>query len=298
MKKAVQYIVFTCVVSWILAAAAILSGLPETKGLLPIIFNVVYMFLPAICAIILQLLHKEKPFRKIYISFKINRWFFIAGFVPIILIFITFCINILFPNVSLSTNYDYIRLILPAENVEQTIQQLSQFPFTVSIIMQIGQALVMGFTISNIFAFGEELGWRGYLLKLLQNKKFLPVSLFTGFIWGIWHFPLILIGHNYPLNPLAGIGMMTVVSILLTPIMIYIVIKSKSVITASLFHGVMNAFGGIGIFYLSGGNDLTNGLTGLAGVLALLFANMSLYLFDRFVTKDSIFTKKIGEYLL
>ena len=292
MEKSIQYIILTCIISWVIAGAVILFKLHEIKGI-STVFNVGYMFLPMICAIIHQLVHKEKPFTNSYISFRFNRWFIIAGIVPIIFLFIAFGVNLLFPNVSLTTNYEYIRQILPGEQVESTIEQLSRYSLNISILIQIGQALIFGFTISAIFAFGEELGWRGYLLKTLQGKKLFPVSLIIGFVWGVWHFPLILMGHNYPLHPVAGIGMMTIICILLTPLMIYIVIKSKTVITAAIFHGTMNAFGGITIFYLSGGNDLTNGLTGIAGFIALLIVNFMFYLFDKFVTKENYFTKII-----
>jgi hypothetical protein len=96
-------------------------------------------------------------------------------------------------------------------------------------------------------------------------------------------------------HPVAGVGMMIIFCILLTPMMIYIVKKSKSVITASIFHGVNNAIGGITILYLVGGNDLTNNITGLAGFIALIIMNIVFYLFDKYVTKENIFTSVIGE---
>jgi membrane protease YdiL (CAAX protease family) len=39
---------------------------------------------------------------------------------------------------------------------------------------------------------GEELGWRGYLQLRLFPGRPLAAALVTGFIWGIWHYPLIL----------------------------------------------------------------------------------------------------------
>jgi ABC-type Mn2+/Zn2+ transport system permease subunit len=90
--------------------------------------------------------------------------------------------------------------------------------------------------------------------------------------------------------------MMVILCVLLTPVMIYIVIKSKSVITAAIYHGTLNAIAGICILYLVGGNDITNGATGIAGFLALLLVNFAFYLYDRYITKEKIFTKVIGEY--
>ena len=54
--------------------------------------------------------------------------------------------------------------------------------------------LVSSFTLSFFAAFGEELGWRGYLLREFINKRYgIIISLIrVGIIWGIWHFPIAL----------------------------------------------------------------------------------------------------------
>jgi uncharacterized protein len=44
---------------------------------------------------------------------------------------------------------------------------------------------------------GEELGWRGYLQVRLFPARPLAAALTTGFLWGIWHYPLIL-SHGEP----------------------------------------------------------------------------------------------------
>ena len=298
MKKALQYAVFTCAVSWAVAGAAIWLGLRATtaQGMLYTVFAAAYMLIPAVCAIILQTLHKEKPLRNLNVSFKLNRWFLIAGITPIAYSFATFWINLLLPNVSFSATYDGFLSRLPPEQAALAAQKLSGFPPVVFLLIMLVNAPIAGYTINAVFALGEELGWRGYLLKALQHKKFPQVSLIIGAIWGVWHFPLILIGHNYPQHPIAGVGMMVIFCVLLTPMMIYIVIKSKSVITAAIFHGTNNSIAGVAVLYISGGDDLTNGITGIAGFIALLSANLAFYLYDRYVTKENIFTKAIGEY--
>jgi membrane protease YdiL (CAAX protease family) len=274
---------------------AILLGLRIDDMLPYTIFAAVYMFLPAVCTIILQAVHKEKPFRNLKISFRLNRWFLIAGIIPIIYSFLTIGINLLFPNVSFSFAAEGYLASLPAELAENVAGQLSQYPPAVFFLLQIVNALIAGYTINAFFAFGEELGWRGYLLRELKDKKFPYVTLVTGIAWGLWHFPLILLGHNYPQHPVAGVGMMTIWCVLLSPVMTYITIKSKSVITAAIFHGTLNAIAGIGRLYLIGGNDLTNGAMGLAGILCLLLVNCAFFLYDRYITKENIFIGKIGK---
>ena len=294
MKKTIQFIVLTCVVSWAIAGTAILLGMHEAKGLGYTVFGAAYMLLPAVCAIILQVIHKEKPFSNLNVSFDFNRWFIVAGIIPFIFAFMSMGISLLFPNVSFSANYEGALSTLSPEQSEVAAQQLSRFPPGVFLLSQLIGALFAGYTINAVFAFGEELGWRGYFLKTLQNKKFFTVSLIIGFVWGLWHFPLMLIGHNYPQHPVAGVGMMIILCILLSPGMIYIVIKSKSVIAAAIFHGTFNAIAGISVLYLVGGNDLTNGATGIAGFAALLLINFAFYLYDKYVTKEELFTKAIN----
>jgi len=292
-KSSIQFIILTCTVSWTVAGIAIFFGVRDVKGLIYPVFAGVYMFLPAVSAIILQLIYKEKLFRNLFISFKLNWWFLIAGFIPIICTFLALGINLLFPNVYFSTSHEGLLLYMTEEEVNNTIQQLSKYPPVVFLLMQIVNALIFGYTINAIFAFGEELGWRGYLVKTLCKMKFLTASFIIGIVWALWHFPLILIGHNYPQHPVAGVGMMVIFCLLLTPVMIYIVIKSKSVITAAVFHGTLNSIGGVSILFLTGGNDLTNGMTGLAGFLSLLCINLALYIYDKYITKENILTKSI-----
>ena len=294
MKKTIQFIVITCLVSWAVAGTAILLGLRIENMVAYTIFGAAYMFSPAVCAIVLQIIHKERPFRELGVSFRLNPWFIVAGITPIIYTYLTLGINLLLPNVSFSATADGFLASLPAELAESAAQQIAQFPPAVFMLMQTVNALIAGYTINALFAFGEELGWRGYLLREMKGKKFLHVSLVMGVVWGLWHFPLILLGHNYPENSVAGVGMMVVWCVLLSPVMTYITIKSKSVVTAAVFHGSVNAIGGICGLYLVGGNDLTNGVTGVAGFIALLLVNLAFLLYDKHVTKECVFFSKVG----
>jgi membrane protease YdiL (CAAX protease family) len=293
MKKSLQFIIMVCIVSWMYAGVALLLGLNLKNILFQQLFGMVYMLMPTILTIILQIKYKEKPFRNLNISFKINRWFIIAGIMPIINAFIVLGINLLFSSVTFSANYNnfYWNLF---NKTDISFKQLSQFPIFVFFCLQIIQTIIIGGTIIAIFAFCEELGWRGYLLKALRGKKMLHISLITGIVWGLWHFPLILNGANYPQYPVLGILMMTVWCILQSPVMTYIVIKSKSVIPAAIFHGIDNNSGVI-CSNIVGGNDLIHGLSGIVGFISLLIVNIAFFLFDKYITKENIFSKAIAD---
>ena len=88
-------------------------------------------------------------------------------------------------------------------------------------------------------------------------------------------------GQNYPQHPQLGVLMMVIWCILLTPVVIYFIIKSKSVIAAALLHGTMNATASISVIPIRGGNDLVVGIIGLAGFIALI-----LFIAGIFIYKD------------
>jgi membrane protease YdiL (CAAX protease family) len=52
-----------------------------------------------------------------------------------------------------------------------------------------GSLFIIFMITSLIGCFGEEIGWRGYLLPLLSKKHSMFISsLLTGLLWGAWHF--------------------------------------------------------------------------------------------------------------
>jgi uncharacterized protein len=53
----------------------------------------------------------------------------------------------------------------------------------------------LGTVLSGLSAFGEELGWRGYMLTRLIAAGVPKPVLASGLIWSVWHVPLILSGQ-------------------------------------------------------------------------------------------------------
>ena len=103
---------------------------------------------------------------------------------------------------------------------------------------------------------GEEWGWRGYLLpKVAQRMGFLPAVLLTGLIWGLWHAPIIVAGHNYgmqyPGYPWAGIAAMCAFCIVVGVLLSYITLKARSCWPAVLAHGAINGTASVGLLFLA-----------------------------------------------
>ncbi len=301
IKKATLFVLITFVISFLLAGIYKLMGGDYSNKLAFTLLGTVYMFVPAISVLIIKkLIHKEAIVRDLLISFKINKWFVFAWFIMPIVIFVSLGISLLFPGItydpemtgmltrmqSMMTPEEYEKI---AEQMQASLQSMPINPVWLSLI----QGLIAGITINAVAAFGEELGWRGFLLHEFRNMKFLKASLIIGFIWGIWHAPMILMGHNYPQHPEAGILMMTIFCMLLSPLLMYITIKAKSVIAAAIAHGTMNAIAGISVMMIKGGNDLNAGITGLAGFIAIIVFVALIIVYDMYISKNKIFTSKI-----
>jgi membrane protease YdiL (CAAX protease family) len=136
-------------------------------------------------------------------------------------------------------------------------------------------SLVLGPTINGVFGFGEEFGWRGYLLPKLLPLGKLKAYIILGVIWGLWHAPIILIGFNYPEYPVLGIvGMM----VMTTTIGIYInemALRNRSTILAGWIHGAFNgqAYGIWRILFVDV-NPLIGGFTGVVGAAVWLILGL------------------------
>lgn len=87
---------------------------------------------------------------------------------------------------------------------------------------------------------GEEIGWRGFLIY--ESRKvlsFTGVSLFVGFIWAFWHWPILL---YYSENVALEFITFFIFVISMSFIMTYYTFKSKSIWPAVIFHSVSNVF--------------------------------------------------------
>lgn len=291
IPKVLIFIITTFSINFLLVIIYLSNG---NKWIPPasIIISAIYMLVPSLVTIILHKFIYKENVNILGISFNINTWFFIAWFLPIIIAFMTVVVSILLPGIQYAPDFsgmlETLRNSAKPEEISQIQKDLTRVPNYIFILTGIAQALIAGLTINAIFGFGEELGWRGLLHRELARLGFWKSSIVIGLTWGVWHAPLILQGHNYPEHPQLGVLMMIICTLLMAPIFNYIRIKSDSVIAVSIMHGTLNAIAGLPIILVKGGNDLTNGITGLSGFIALILINLYFFIYDIAFAKRSI----------
>ncbi|MCD4802657.1 MAG: CPBP family intramembrane metalloprotease [Anaerolineales bacterium] len=253
--------------AWILFLLPVflrMAGIEETATVELVAWSAA-MWMPGLGAIIATMLGEKKELKTLGLGKlgkkKIYLW---AWLVPILAVLVTGVVSWLFGWGKFDPTFQLIR---------QAVEGLPDVPETALPLLltaQIAAALTVAPLFNTLFALGEELGWRGYLLPKLLPLGQIPAMLISGVIWGIWHAPAILQGHNYPENPVLGVGMMIVFTVLLGIIFSWLYLKTKSPWAPALAHGTVNAVAGLPLLFLTDVNlSLGGSLTSVSGWLAL-----------------------------
>ena len=213
------------------------------------------MFIPATGALITRFIMKEKLTKEtMMLSMNLRgnlKYYGIAWFgVALMIIFGTVLYFLVFPN-HFDKDMGYMRAVLEAGGQSADNLQARQ-----NMYEQNAVGILASPYLNFVNCFGEEWGWRGYLLPKLQKCfPVVPALLINGLIWGLWHAPLTVIGHNYGTGywgyPVTGILAMCLFCVVLGIIFSYVTIKTGSCFPAVLAHGTLNGFSAVGIYFTS-----------------------------------------------
>ena len=109
---------------------------------------------------------------------------------------------------------------------------------------------------SLLFAFGEEYCWRGYLQKQWASDNSKTIGFVAiGIIWGLWHLPGILFGHNFPEYPLlGGLVLMPLLCTMFSFTFGIFFNRRYAIWVPTIFHGAVNISGEISNIALAEGS--------------------------------------------
>jgi len=295
VKKIAWFLLLTFAVSWSIAGIFFALGGKVTSPLAGVVF-LLYMFVPMAMALVVQKgIYRQPVVGPLGISFRLNKWFPAAWFLPLLFSLAAFGISLLLPGVTYAPLLATLQQRLTPEQIAQIQPVLSKIPDLLTMLIMLFAGLSAGITVNAIAAFGEELGWRGLLQRELAPLGFWGSSLLIGAIWGLWHAPIIWHGYNYPQHPHLGVVMMMLFCMLFGTVISYVRLRAKSVIAAAIMHGTLNGVAGLTVLYTSGGSDLTTGALGLAGFLVLIALNILIILYERFIAKEPVMAEFLGD---
>jgi membrane protease YdiL (CAAX protease family) len=167
-------------------------------------------------------------------------------------------------------------------NKSSTLSSLSPLMF---VALETLAAFVISPIVNSLATLGEEFGWRAYLLPKLLPLGWKKAVLLIGLIWGVWHWPVILMGYEYGMEypgfPWIGPLLFIWITFCLGVLLAWLALRGRSVWPAVIGHSAINGIAGLAALVLIGNPNtllgpLPVGIIGSVGyaivALALFFS--------------------------
>ncbi|MBQ6303577.1 MAG: CPBP family intramembrane metalloprotease [Clostridiales bacterium] len=210
---------------------------------------ILFLFLFRIIAILLPLigvLAARLPFKSLGWKPKFKFKYFITALIgPQILSWLGAGIFFLFNRSAFGLGLEGLASQLPAESVA-AMQQLGVTPEVLLPVLTIMSLTFLPIT-QILPSLGEEAGWRGVMYPFLKGKLgSVPGRIVGGALWGVWHWPLIILGNyfydgDYIGKPFLGPVMICLTLCAFGILIDYLYEKTNCIWIPSLMHASMNA---------------------------------------------------------
>ena len=270
MKRLRLYLLFSFSIAWLIWIGSYALNVPST------VFQIIVsisMWAPATGLLLTKKVTGNEKLLVPSLKPKIKeniKWYVLAWFLPVFLTILGAAIYFIIFRDNFDSSFGYMQQLMGA----QTGQSADVQALPMIIIAQIVSALTFAPLINMLFALGEEIGWRGFLFpELTKHISRAKAHIIAGLIWGVWHTPINMMGHNYGLDypgyPWMGIIAMCIFTFSAGVILSWLTENTGSIWPAALGHGAINAAAGLPILFLSASTPY-NQLLGpsLSGVIA------------------------------
>lgn len=273
------FVAVACGLAWLVSLPIWLSGGADSPALplmLPVIASIM-MFTPAVATLVAVLAMKAPGGERLRFlgmwplrPAKRVVWFTVAAILaPVIVVVLVAFVAAAFGLVRLDLqHFSGFAAMLDAQlaGLDPDLRAAMP-PVGLLVVVQL-VAIPFGAIVNSIFAFGEEIGWRGWLLPALRPLGMWPALLITGAIWGLWHSPLILVGYNFGYTDWRGVALMTGGCIAWGVLLGWSRLRSGSVWPAVVGHGALNAAAGFVMLVAAAGEAPDMGVVGPLGLVA------------------------------
>lgn len=274
IRRLLLFLAFAFGLTWIVFFAYVFSGnVWMADGTLSGMdqFVSLGMLLPALAALLTRWLTKEgfavmgEGSLLLSISVREGKWKY-------------YVLAILLPWIYFEMGYALMLLLSPKafDPVYPTVLEMTDQEQSL-IFLQPLMMLLNG-VIGSFAAFGEEAGWRGYMMpKMIKLWGMKKAVIIGGILWGIWHWPLTYVGHNFGRDyfgyPFTGFAAMCLICIFMGMILTYVTYKSESIWPAVFLHAVNNASPSI-LQYFTNANRISGWKADSAAFLLILLMPM------------------------
>jgi membrane protease YdiL (CAAX protease family) len=207
-----------------------------------------YMFTPAIAAVIARFLFYERGFSDARLNLGRPGHYFRFYGITLVIVASCYLMYWLVGAVSWDFTGETFLSTLGAQ-MEATGQNINDLPLGLTPKMMLLLFAVGGLTVFNIpftvSGFGEEFGWRGYMLpQIYRFTKPWKAFLLCGAIWFAWHTPLVLVipqTHDMSVTQnMVNVLILLTGSVATFVFLAYVFAESGSIWVASFVHAVLN----------------------------------------------------------
>lgn len=298
-KTIKKYLFWTFLLAWILQISAAVLLEKGNTGFYSAILSF-SMFMPLLGAVIARAGVKEigwKPVIRGNVRSILSAWFLpaVLGILGAALYYV------LFPETFDSTGSFMAAQMGAAGTAELEKQGMS---FVTLALISAVSSITFAPWVNMIFAVGEEAGWRGVLYPALKDKLGKNKGRIAGgIIWGIWHWPLmILAGYEYGKvywgAPVLGPLLFCVFTVAAGIVLDELYERSGCIWIPALGHGAINAFAGVPTVFLNSqySDRLILGplMIGIIGGLPMIAAALWCSLRKRKVPSDMVQEQRPG----
>jgi membrane protease YdiL (CAAX protease family) len=302
-KRITIFLSFAFGISWLIGLVIFLTGkLENSPELIPntgitlavVLLSSGYMWGPAIANILTRMV-TGTGWQNLYLKPRIkSQWrYLLAGwFLPGVLSILgAIMFFLIFPGFY-DSNLSFLNEQLAAMGAEN---QFSPMQFA---LLQTFSALLISAPLNALATLGEEFGWRAFLLPELLPLGKRKALILSSVIWGIWHWPVVLMGHNYGLSypgyPWLGLLATVWFTVSIGIVFGWLSLKGRSVWPAVLAHGALNGLASIGVLFLNNPSPMLLGPTPAGIIGCIPFTILSIFILLK--TKDEE-TKILPEFI-
>ena len=273
-------------IAWLTALVIFLTGgianSPRIGGILSfalVLMAVPYMWAPAIANILTRLLTRE-GWRDTGIRPHFQKgwpYWLMAWVLPALMtIFGAILFFALFPGF-FDPSLSLIQKSLMGAPVPAFLS-----PWMIAVIEAVAGILISPM-VNGWATFGEEFGWRAYLLPKLMPLGWRKAMLLIGLIWGVWHWPLIFMGYEYgfqyPGFPWLGPILFLWITFCFGVFLSWVTLRSGSIWPAVIGHAAINGIAALSVLAVKGSPDPLLGPLPVGIIGSLGYAVIALTLF-------------------